>query len=141
MVQLKHIGNNYYKQSNTPCHQKNKAMKMKPQKKDNMFYLEGISDSSFGEDKDTRISVFGYVVYFCGALVATKSKLGRSVTLSSKEAEDYAISKVAKEVFFIKQLLETIGIEVKLPIIVRVDNVGAIFLGNNFFSWSKYKTY
>jgi hypothetical protein len=33
---------------------------------------------------------------------------------------------------FIKQLLETIGIEVELPIIVRVDNVGAIFLGNNF---------
>jgi hypothetical protein len=111
---------------------KNKAMKMKPQKKDNMFYLEGISDSSFGEDKDTRISVFGYVVYFCGAPVATKSKLGRSVTLSSTEAEHYAISEVAKEVLFIKQLLDTIGIEVKLPIIVRVDNVGAIFLGNNF---------
>jgi hypothetical protein len=64
--------------------------------------------------------------------VATKSKLGRSVTLSSTEAEHYAISEVAKEVLFIKQLLDTIGIEVKLPIIVRVDNVGAIFLGNNF---------
>jgi hypothetical protein len=111
---------------------KNKALKMKPQKKDDMFYLEGISDSSFGEDKDTRISVFGYVVYFCGAPVATKSKLGRSVTLSSTEAEHFAISEVAKEVLFIKQLLDTIGIEVKLPIIVRVDNVGAIFLGNNF---------
>jgi hypothetical protein len=29
-------------------------------------------------------------------------------------------------------LLDTIGIQVDLPIIVRVDNVGAIFLGNNF---------
>jgi hypothetical protein len=37
---------------------KNKVMKMKPERKDNMFYLERISDSSFGEDKDTRISVF-----------------------------------------------------------------------------------
>ena len=111
---------------------KNKALKMKPKKQDNMFYLEGISDSSFGEDKDTRISVFGYVVYFCGAPVATKSKLGRSVTLSSTEAEHFAVSEVAKEVLFIKQLLDTIGIEIKLPIIVRVDNVGAIFLGNNF---------
>jgi hypothetical protein len=77
-----------------------------------MFYLEGISDSSFGEDKDTRISVYGYVVYFCGAPVATKSKLGKSVTLSSTEAEHFAVSEVAKEILFIKQLLETIGIEV-----------------------------
>jgi hypothetical protein len=35
-----------------------------------MLYLDGFSESSFGEDKDTRISVFGYVVNFCGAPVA-----------------------------------------------------------------------
>jgi hypothetical protein len=110
---------------------KNKALKIKPTMKNNMFYLEGISDSSFGEDKDTRISVYGYVVYFCGAPVATKSKLGRSVTLSSTEAEYFAVSQVAKEVLFIKQLMETIGISIQLPITVKVDNVGAIFLGNN----------
>jgi hypothetical protein len=104
---------------------------MKPQKQDNMFYIEGISDSSFGEDKDTRISVFGYVVYFCGAPIATKSKLGRSVTLSSTEAEHFAVSEVAKEILFVKQLMYTIGIDIKLPIITRVDNIGAIFLGNN----------
>jgi hypothetical protein len=39
---------------------------------------------------------------------------------------------VAKEILFIKQLMETIGIPIKLPIIVRVDNAGAIFLANNF---------
>jgi hypothetical protein len=100
--------------------------------KKDMFYLEVISDSSFGEDKDTRISVFVYVVYFCGAPVATKSKLGRSVTLSSTEADHFAVSEVAKEVLFIKQFLDTIGINIELPIIVRVDIVGAIFLANNF---------
>ena len=72
------------------------------------------------------------MVYFCGAPVATKSKSGRSVTLSSTEAEYFAVSEVAKEILFIKQLLDSIGIKVQLPIIVRVDNVGAIFLGNNF---------
>jgi hypothetical protein len=112
---------------------KNKALKLSPKLKDgNMFYLEGISDSSFGEDKDTRISVCGYVVFFCGAPIATKSKLGRSVTLSSTEAEHFAISEVVKEILLIKQLMDTIGIQVQLPIIVRVDNVGAIFLANNF---------
>jgi hypothetical protein len=66
------------------------------------------------------------VVYFCGAPIATKSKLGRSVTQSSTEAEYFAISEVANEILFAKQLLDTIGIQVDLPIIVRVDNVGAI---------------
>jgi hypothetical protein len=111
---------------------KNKALKMKPKMRNNLFFIEGISDSSFGEDKDTRISVYGYVAYFCGAPVATKSKLGQSVSLSSTEAEHFAVSEVAKEILFIKQLLETIGIQVELPIIIRVDNVGAIFLGNNY---------
>jgi hypothetical protein len=112
---------------------KNKALKLKlKMKEDNMFHIEGISDSSFGEDKDTRISVYGYIVYFCGAPVATKSKLGRSVTLSSTEAEHFAISEVAKEILFIKQLMDTIGIPIRLPIIVRADNIGAIFLASNF---------
>jgi hypothetical protein len=72
------------------------------------------------------------VVYFCGAPVATKSKIGRSVTLSSTEAEHFAMSEVAKEVLYIKQLLDTIGMEIKLPIDIRVDNIGAMFIGNNF---------
>ena len=112
----------------------NKALKLRPKLKgeNSMFYLEGLSDSNFGEDKETRISVYGYVVYFCGAPVATKSKIGRSVTQSSTEAEYFAVSEIAKEILFIKQLLDTIGVEVELPITVRVDNVGAIFLANNF---------
>ena len=111
---------------------KNKGLKLKPKQVDDLFYMEGLSDSSFGEDKDLRLSAYGYVVYLCGAPVASKSKMGRSVTLSSTEAEYFAVSEVAKEILFIKQLLETVGINVQLPIIVRVDNVGAIFLGNNF---------
>jgi hypothetical protein len=38
------------------------------------------------------------VVNFCGAPVATESKIGRSVTLSSIEAEHNAISEISKEV-------------------------------------------
>jgi hypothetical protein len=95
-----------------------KALKLQPKKKGEMFFLEGLSDSNFAEDKETRTSVYGYVLYFCGAPIATKSKLGRSVTQSSTEAEYFAISKIAKEVLFTKQLLETIGIKLELPIII-----------------------
>jgi hypothetical protein len=68
--------------------------------------LEGISDSDFAGDPDTRISVYGYVLYFCGAPIAWKSKAGKSVTLSSTEAEYYATSEKAKEVICAKNLLE-----------------------------------
>jgi hypothetical protein len=34
---------------------KNKEMKTKPEKNYNIFYLEGISDSSFGEDKTQEL--------------------------------------------------------------------------------------
>jgi hypothetical protein len=32
---------------------------------------------------------------------------------------------------FVKQVLETIGIGLKIPITVKIDNVGAIYLSNN----------
>ena len=42
-----------------------------------------------------------------------------------------ALSDVVKELKFIVQLLQTMNIEVELPITVYVDNVGAIWLSNN----------
>ena len=42
-----------------------------------------------------------------------------------------ALSEVVKELKFIVQLLQTMNIEVELPITVYVDNVGAIWLSNN----------
>jgi hypothetical protein len=44
------------------------------------------------------------------AAIAWKSKSGKSVTLSSTEAEDYATSEIAKEVIFAKNLLEDAGV-------------------------------
>ena len=55
----------------------------------------------------------------------------KSVVLSTTEAEYMALSEVVKELKFIVQLLQTMNIEVKLPITVYVDNVGAIWLSNN----------
>jgi hypothetical protein len=41
------------------------------------------------------------------------------------------ILEAVKEVKFIYYLLHDIGIEVKLPIIVKADNVGAMFMAQN----------
>jgi hypothetical protein len=47
-----------------------------------MTELEVISDSAFGADQETLISVFGWNLYLCGALISWKSKARNSVTLS-----------------------------------------------------------
>ena len=116
----------------------NYGLKIKPTLKEN-FYMEGISDSEYAGDKDTRISVYGYILYFCGAPIAWKSKGGKSVTLSSTEAEYVASSEIAKEAIFVKNLLDSIGIKIELPITIRVDNVGAIYLANNYSTSQRTK--
>ena len=64
--------------------------------------------------------------------IAWKSKAGKSVTLSSTEAEYFALSEVTKEIMIVKQVFETMGINLVLPILVKVDSVGAIYLSNNY---------
>ena len=94
------------------------------------WVLKALSDSDFASDKETRISVYGYIIYFCGIPIAWRSKGMKSVVLSTTEAEYMALSEVLKEFKFIVQLLQTMHIEVELPITVYVDNVGAIWIPN-----------
>ena len=80
--------------------------------------LKAQSDSDFASDKETRISVFGYIIYFCGIPIAWRSKGMKNVVLSTTEAEYMALSEVVKELKFIVQFLQTMNIEVELPITV-----------------------
>jgi len=49
----------------------------------------------------------------------------------SSEAEFVALSEATKEIKFIVQVLLSIGIDVAWPVIVRMDNIGAIFMVEN----------
>ena len=89
------------------------------------------TDSDYAGDKETRKSVTGYVIYLRGVPICWKSKAQRSVTLSSTEAEFVALSEAAKEIKFIVQVMWSLNMSVELPVVVRVDNVGAIYLANN----------
>ena len=82
-------------------------------------------------NKETRISVYGYIVFFCGVLIAWKSKSMKSVVLSTTEAEYVTVSEVVKGIKFLYQLLMSMGVKVPLPIKIKVDNMGAIWLANN----------
>ena len=89
------------------------------------------SDSDNGTDPETRMCICGFILYFMGVPVSWRSKSAKSVTLSSSEAEFVALSEAAKEIKFVCQVLESMGIKVKLPIVVRVDDVGTVFVCNN----------
>ena len=59
--------------------------------------------------------------------------------LSSSEEEWVALSEVIKEVMLVSQLLTSMKIQVQYPIIVCVDNVGAIFMAQNITTSSRTK--
>lgn len=115
---------------------KNRGLHMKPTRD---YTLEAYVDSDFAGDQGTRKSITGYLVYFCGVVVAWKSKQQGGVTLSSSEAEYYALSEVATELLFVKQIVEFLGVPLQLPMVVHVDNNGAIYLANNSISGTRTK--
>ena len=110
---------------------KDSGLRFKLMKNIKKWALKALSDSDFASDKETRISIFGYIIYFCGISIGWRSKGMKSVVLSTTEVEYIALSEVVKELKFIVQLLQTMNSEVELPITVYVDNVGEIWLSNN----------
>ena len=90
------------------------------------FTLKGYSDSDWAGDKENRKSVSGFVLFLCGALIMWRSKQQATVALSSAEAEFIAVGELAKEIVFVVQILLSMGVAVKMPVIIYVDNMGAI---------------
>jgi hypothetical protein len=85
-------------------------------------------------DSEKRISITGFIVYLMNVPVCWRSKAQRGVTHSSSKAEYVAISEAVKEIKFIYYLLREIEVEVNLPITVKTDNVGAMFMAQNALS-------
>ena len=120
-----------YRVINFVLEMKRLGLRMVPTFNDGIWKLEALSDSDFANDKDTRYSVYGYIINFCGVPVAWKSKSMKSVVLSTTEVEYVAVSEVVKEIKVLYQMLRRMEIKVPLPIKVQGDNVGAIWLANN----------
>ncbi len=93
--------------------------------------LVSFSDSDWAGDKDNRRSINGFIIFLCGVPIVWRSKQQKTVALSSSEAEFVAISEAVKEILFVLQLLRTMNIPVEMPVKVRVDNMGAIFMSEN----------
>ena len=110
---------------------KNHALKIEPKMDEEEWDLVVYSDSDWAGDPDNRISITGFIVYLLGVPICWRSKGQKGATLSSSEAEYVALSEAAKEIKFVYYILRSLSIDVKMPIVVRVDNVGAIFMAEN----------
>jgi hypothetical protein len=116
------------------------GLKIEPDKITTMKWrLKVYTDSDWAGDKDTRLSVTGYVLFLRDVPILWKSKGQRSIALSSSEAEYYALSEAAKDIKFTYMLMVNMGIEIELPIQVYVDNVGALFMTENISTSGRTK--
>ena len=97
------------------------------------------TDSDWAGDKDTRQSVTGYILFLLKVPILWKSKSQKCLSLSSSEAEFYALSEAAKDIKFVHMLMESMGFEIQLPIVAKVDNVGALFMTENVSSAGRTK--
>jgi hypothetical protein len=89
------------------------------------FVIVGRCDASYHTCPDTGRSVSGWSVFLHGASTENKSKIQNWVTLSVTEAELVSATTCAQSHFFHYRLLSDLGLRVKLPMILEMDNKGA----------------
>jgi hypothetical protein len=100
--------------------------------KDFEFVLNGRSDSDYASCKATRRSVSGWAVYLEGAPISAKSSMQKTVALSVTEAELMAAVSCAQDMMYAKRTLESLGLQVQLPMVLEIDNKGTVDLINNW---------
>jgi hypothetical protein len=101
-------------------------------KKGFKFTISGRSDSDYAKEPVDRRSVSGSRVLLNGAPVMFKSSTQKHVALSVTEAELYAAVSCAQDMLYVMNVLESVELEVELPMILEVDNKGAVGLANNW---------
>ena len=100
---------------------------------DRELSFHGYSDSDYAGDIATRRSTSGYVFFMAGGPISWKSARQHAITLSSTEAEYYALTEAAKEAIWLQSLLFELGYKGKdlSPILIHGDNTGSLDLAEN----------
>ncbi|CAI7801645.1 unnamed protein product [Closterium sp. NIES-53] len=89
------------------------------------------TDASFNSVKADGASIGGYVCLFGGGAVSSRSKKQNEVGLSSCETEYMTLHHGAKEVVWLRHLLEEIDVCQREPTMMFCDNESAVKLAKN----------
>ncbi|GJP61920.1 hypothetical protein CLOP_g19034 [Closterium sp. NIES-67] len=93
--------------------------------------LSCYTDASFNSVKADGTSIGGYVCLLGGGAVSWRSKKQNEVGLTSCETEYMALHHGAKEVVWLRRLLEELGVGQEEPTVVFCDNESAVKLAKN----------
>ena len=94
-------------------------------KNDTVDVLECYVDAAWADDSIDRKSTTVYVVKLYGNVIHWKSRKQGSMTKSSTAAEYVALSEAVSQILLIKDLLINFNVEIKKPVNVYEDNLGA----------------
>lgn len=97
-----------------------------------LWKLHCRTDSNYAANIDDRRSVSGTRVFLNGSPISFRSATQRFVTLSVTEAETAAGVTGAQDMMYAYRTLTSLGLEVELPMVLEMDNKGAVDLVNNW---------
>jgi hypothetical protein len=98
------------------------------------FIISGRSDSEYASDPETRRNISGGTVFLFDTVIFSFSRMQKCVTLSVTEAEFVAAVEVVQNMLFACRVLESIGLLVEKPMVIEIDNKGAVDLVNSKIS-------
>jgi hypothetical protein len=89
------------------------------------------SDADWAGDIDSRRSTAGILYKLGSAPIAWSSKLQPTIALSSTEAEYRTLSEATRNITYLRQLLQELGLNCDLPTPVMCDNISSLKLVRN----------
>jgi hypothetical protein len=115
--------------------------------------IHGFTDADGGGEKDTGKSTSGVLVKIGDSAIAWTSTRQKAVALSTLEAEYMAACNGSKTCLWLRNVIRDLKINEDLPILLLIDNQGAIDFSKNgrsssrsrhidlqeFFLWSLYE--
>jgi hypothetical protein len=94
--------------------------------------ITGHADSDYAASEDRR-STMGYIFMYAGGPITWSSKLQRSVSTSTTEAEYHSLAHAGKEAVWIRGITEQLHWHehTEEPTVIRGDNQGSLALVQN----------
>jgi hypothetical protein len=74
----------------------------------------------------------GAVSHDMWCILIFNSSTKRTVLLSTTEAETYVGVTCVQDMLYMKNVLESLGLKVKLPVVPEMDNQGVVCIASNW---------
>ena len=91
-----------------------------------------LSDSTLASCKDTKSSVAGWSAEIEGMANVIKSRTIKGVNLSITAVECMAATFCVQDMVYGKCFLESLGLKVKLPMVLHMDNKAGVDIFNSW---------